>query len=368
MRHDLWRGNGIRLIVRKIFVGGALLVRFVRVTTIVLVSVLLMGAVIVGFVSETSSSDPFEGVRTVTIPAGSDFETIMDSLQSRGILGARWSFQYFARLTGWGSQIKAGHYEFASGVSNRNLMATLRAGLQVQVHVTIPPGANPELIATSAARNMAFEPEELLAALKSDSLARELGTDTAHLFAYMLPDTYYFYWTNEPEAVIRRIKEDADRILASAESSGGVIQSKDDVLVMASIVEWETNVVEEKARVAGVYMNRLRRNWPMQADPTVQVAVIDREGSKRRLQYRDYEIKHPYNTYLFTGLPPGPITNPSTSSIRASLSPEEHDYMYFVAKPEGGHAFNTSLVEHNRDAQDLRRHLRERRHANPAED
>ena len=340
--------------------------RSVRVTSVVLLSLTLLGGVTAGYLSESSSSASFEGVRTVTIPFGSDFESIMDSLQSGGILGARWSIRTLARLTGWSSQLKAGRYEFASGVSNRKILSTLRAGLQVQVRVTIPPGATLERIAEVAARSMAFEPHEFANALKNDSLATELGTDSDHLFAYMLPDTYYFYWTTEPKAVVRRIKQEADKVLSQAPPPGGILKSSDDVLTMASIIEWETSAYEEKPRVAGVYMNRLRRNWPMQADPTVQVAILDQEGKKRRLLLRDYEIEHEYNTYLFTGLPPGPITNPTASSIRAALNPEQHDYMYFVATPEGGHAFNKSLAGHNRDARSLHSHMREQRRRNAA--
>lgn len=313
------------------------------------------------YVAESENSLDFDGVRQVSIPPASDLEAIMDSLQSSGILSARWSFRYLARLTGWGSQIKAGRYEFVSGVSNREMLATLRAGLQVQVRVSIPAGTRPEQIAESAARNMAFDADAFLAALYSEELASELSTDTLHLFAYMVPDTYFFYWLTEPEDVIRRMKATADEVMADAASESGVLESHDDLVNLAAIVEWETSVVEEKARVAGVYANRLKRNWPLQADPTVQVAILAREGSKRRLLYSDYAIEHPYNTYLFTGLPPGPITNPSASSLRAAAAPEEHSYFFFVASPGGGHSFNATLSGHNRDAATLRRHMRRRR-------
>ena len=313
------------------------------------------------YVVESENSLDFDGVRLVSIPPASDLESIMDSLQSSGILSARWSFRYLARLTGWGSQIKAGRYEFASGVSNRDMLATLRAGLQVQVRVTIPAGSRPERIAESAARNMAFDADDFLAALYSEKLASELGTDTLHLFAYMLPDTYFFYWLSEPEDVIRRMKATADEVIASAAAESGVLESHDDLVNLAAIVEWETGIVEEKARVAGVYVNRLKRNWPLQADPTVQLAIMASEGSKRRLLYSDYAVEHPYNTYLFTGLPPGPITNPTASYLRAAAAPEEHSYFFFVASPGGGHAFNATLMGHNRDAAALRRHLRRRR-------
>ena len=334
--------------------------QMIRSLLLVLLSIAGLGAAALAYVAESENSTEFEGVRFVMLPPSSNLETIMDSLQSSGILGARWSFRTFARLTGWGHQIKAGQYEFASGVSNREILATLRAGLQVQIRVTIPAGSRPERIAEAAARNMAFEAEDFLVALQDEALARELGTDTQHLFGYMLPDTYFFYWLTDAPSVVRRIKAAADDVISEAlpVTEGSHVPSSDELVNLASIVEWETNIVDEKARVAGVYANRLRRNWPLQADPTVQLAVLVREGSKRRLRYRDYSVEHPYNTYRFTGLPPGPVTNPSTSSLQAAAAPEQHPYLFFVASPAGGHAFNTSLVGHNRDADALRKHLR----------
>jgi UPF0755 protein len=133
------------------------------------------------------------------------------------------------------------------------------------------------------------------------------------------------------------------------------------VLNLAAIVEWEAHLEEEKPRIAGVYLNRLRAGWPLQADPTVQYALLQIEGQKRRLLFRDYQIDHPYNTYRVQGLPPGPITNPSPTSIQAVLNPEQHDYFYFVAKGDGGHLFSRTLAEHNRAAEAYYALMRQRR-------
>lgn len=268
-----------------------------------------------------------------------------------------------AGATGWKDQIKAGHYLFSSRVSNLELLQTLRKGLQSPVAVRIPAGSRQDRMAHIAAANMAFEPEDFIESLQDSSLAASLGTDILHLFSYMLPETYHFYWLTEADEVVRRIKREFDTFYARELATGS--KERDltpaQLVSLAAIVEWETNVTAEKSRVAGVYLNRLRRRWPLQADPTVQYALIEREGRMRRLFYRDYRIRHTYNTYLYRGLPPGPITNPSPSSLKATAEAEDHDYMFFVASPEGGHKFNTSLRGHNRDAAVLRRHLRERR-------
>jgi len=135
----------------------------------------------------------------------------------------------------------------------------------------------------------------------------------------------------------------------------------DETIRMAGIIEWETSHIEEKPTISGVYHNRIRDGWRLDADPTVQYAVMLREGDKRRLLFRDYDIQHPYNTYRRRGLPPGPITNPSASSVRAALTPEEHRYYFFVARGDGTHIFSRTLSEHRRRANEYYRLMRERR-------
>ncbi len=305
----------------------------------------------------------FDGDRTLHIPRGSIFVNVVDSLESRELIKYSWTFRLVAHATGWKDQIKAGHYVFSSGKSNVSLLQTLRRGLQTPVSLRIPAGSRRDRVARSAAANMAFEAEDFMAALGDTALATSLGTDTLHLFSYMLPDTYSFYWLTEATEVVRRIKREFDEFYEKEAAREASIRglSRDEVVSLAAIVEWETRVIEEKSRVAGVYLNRLRRHWPLQADPTVQYALIELEDGVRRLFYRDYKIDHPYNTYLYQGLPPSPITNPSRSSLIKTAQAEEHDYMFFVASPDGGHSFNVDLRGHNRDADVLRRYLAQRR-------
>lgn len=299
--------------------------------------------------------------RTVIIPPGASFQSVIDSLDSADVLTSRNLFALAAYLTGWGDQIKAGHYIYSGGYSNYELLSILRRGLQVPVRVTIPPGSRAEVIAEMAARNMAFDAETFLQALGDSTLANELGTNVQGMLGYMLPETYFFYWLTDAPTVIRRVKEEAERLVEAELAAAGSELETDVILSIASIVEWETAVTEEMPTVAGVYLNRLDRNWPLQADPTIQFALLDLEGEKRRLLVNDYSIDHPYNTYHYTGLPPGPITNPSASSIRAVARSEKHNFMFFVAKPGGGHAFNSTLSGHHRDARAFHRYMRDRR-------
>lgn len=309
----------------------------------------------------------FEGTRGVKIPRSATFAQVVDSLQAAGILRHRALFVWMARLTGWHRQIKAGYYTFEAGVSNYHLLSVLRRGLQTPLRVTIPPGSRPEVVAAVVCKTLACSPDSLLAALHDPGLAAELGTDTLHLFGRLLPDTYFFYWLTDPRTVIRRIHRHfldffTPERRARADSLGLTI---DEVLTLAAIVEWEAGP-EERRRIAGVYLNRLRRGMPLQADPTVQYAILQREGKKRRLLFADYQIDHPYNTYRFRGLPPGPITNPSPDAINAVLYAEQHDYLYFVADGKGGHVFSRTFREHVQAANRYRRLMQQRRQASRA--
>lgn len=339
---------------KKILIAGAV----VGVLALILAAAL-------GWMVFGPNTPVYSGERSVYIPPNSSFETVVDSLNSAGVLQWDESFQLMARATGWGGQVKAGHYVFGAGASNYNILSKLRRGLQEPVRVTIPPGTRTEVMAAVAGRDMYFDAASFDSLLTDPEFAAELGTDTAALFGYMMPETYHFYWLTSAETTIRRIKEQFDafyerELRAKADSLG---LSKQDVVTMASIIEWETSHVDEKPMVAGVYHNRLDIGMKLDADPTVQYVIMQREGMKRRLLYEDYRIQHPYNTYIHGGLPPGPLNNPSPSSLRAAVNPAEHDYRYFVAQGDGTHHFSRTLAEHNRAARRYHELMRERRAA-----
>ena len=325
------------------------------------VSMVLLAAVT--WIAVRPNTPDFEGSRTVRIPPGSEFEAVIDSLHANGILRRAGTFRLMARTTGWGDQIKAGHYAFPAGVSNHDMLSVLRRGLQEPVRLTIPPGVRPEVAAAVAARNMFFSPEDFSAALADTQLAAAFRTDTAGLFGYMLPETYHFYWLSSAERAVRTITETFDafferELRAGADSLG---LSKRDVATLASIIEWEALRVEEKPMISGVYHNRLRIGMKLDADPTIQYIILQQEGSKRRLLYSDYRIPHPFNTYLHGGLPPAPLNNPSASSLRAAVAPARHDFLYFVATGDGTHHFSRTLTEHLRAARRYHALMRQRR-------
>ena len=338
------------------------LVRIVAIGLLVLLALAAGG----GYLVFGPNTPAYEDARGVKVYPGAAFEQVLDSLDASGVLAQRGTLAFLADATGWGRQVKAGYYEFDAGASNYAILNTLRKGLQTAVRVTVPPGATIERIAAVSGRRLAAGPEGMLAALRSDSLADALGVKPEALIGYLLPDTYKFFWLTPPATVVARIKETYDDYLEEHGPPKDDL-SPTDIASVASIVEWETARDAERATVAGVYLNRLRRGMLLQADPTVQYAILELEGQKRRLFFADYRLAHPYNTYLVRGLPPGPVTNPSRESIRAVLDPEDHEFLYFVAKGDGGHTFSKTLSEHNRAAQAFYALMRERRAAQAAE-
>jgi len=300
------------------------------------------------------NTGPYDDARSVILPRGTTLDAAIDSLEAEGILESGATFRLVATATGWGAQLKPGHYRISSYTSNYRLLDTLRRGLQDPVRLTIPPGARPERVARVAGRRLELSRDSFRRALQDTSFARSLGTTPPHLFGYMLPNTYEFYWQTPPETVIRRVKEAFDRFYDTELAAGGdsLNLSKQELVTLASIVEWEAILDAEKPKIAGVYLNRLERGWRLQADPTVQYALIESEGTRTgRVLYEDLEMEHPYNTYQISGLPPGPITNPSPSSLRAVARPAQHRYFYFAATGDGGHTFSRTLREHNRAAE-----------------
>ena len=307
--------------------------------------------------------------RSVKILPDASFDTVVDSLVTKGILKNPGTFSLVANATGWSEQVKPGHYSLESGQSNYDLLNTIRKGLQTPVRITIPPGSRPDVVAAVVSKQLNFPPEDFLAALEDVELATELSTDTLHLFSYMLPETYFVYWLTDAKSLVKKVKGEFDQFFTPQMKQQAEEQelSVNEVLRVASIVEWETNHVEEKPDVAGVYLNRLhhRDYWRLDADPTVEYALLQLNGKKQgrwgRLFTADYKIDHPYNTYKYRGLPPGPINNPSPSSIKAVLQPRDHNYMFFVAKGDGSHTFTRTLSEHIRASREFHRLMRQKR-------
>lgn len=243
---------------------------------------------------------------------------------------------------------RAGRYEFKEPVSRFGLLSKISRGEQDPVNLRVPTAMMRANLAIRLSNQMRFSAAEFDSVSRDTSLLASLDVQEHHLVGRLLPDTYQFYWTASPEDVIRRVHATfVDRVQkryqTRLDSLGWTV---DDATTMASIIEWEVKHVDEMARVSGLYWNRIRRRMPLQADPTVNYAV----GERRRLFHSDYRFDHPYNTYRFRGLPPGPLNNPRLIAIEAALYPESHNYIYMVANPEGYHTFTRTYAEHLRES------------------
>lgn len=333
--------------------------KIIRWTFLFLGSLLIAGFMIVGWILWWPNSFHEPSERVVYVARGATFQTAMDLLVNAGIVRARWSFKITAAILGGTREVKYGKYVFPSGKSNATILRELVSGsARKLIPVTIPEGMRMNSIANRFSKALGIN-AELISALCSDSsFISKLEMNTKNLEGYLLPDTYHFHWNTEELEVITRIIGTFKRFYNDSllHKQAEYRMNTRQILTLASIVEAETQLDEERAIVAGVYHNRLKRRMRLEADPTIQYLISD---GPRRVLYRDLRIPSPYNTYLHFGLPPGPINNPGRRSILATLYPAEHSYLFFVADGKGGHKFSKTYADHLRAAREFRRVRRE---------
>ena len=306
-----------------------------------------------------SAPGPLQETKLITIERGSGLKSIAATLSSENVIHNSYIFVFGTRILGAQGALQAGEYELRPGMSARDIMAQLRDGDTVTRRFTIREG---------------LTSYEIVQHLKRiEGLSGDVSAIPPE--GVLLPNTYDFQ-LNEPRAgILARLENEMEKVVLPAclillEREAGVpfsfmldmecsiapapLKTIRDVLTLASIVEKETAQADERERVAGVFINRLRKGMALQTDPTVIYAITKgkhkNEGKGplgRRLLKKDLAYDSPYNTYKYPGLPPGPIANPGKASIEAVLKPESHNYIFFVADGTGGHAFSKTLKEHN---------------------
>ncbi len=269
----------------------------------------------------------------VVIPRGGT-ERIAGALAERGVIRDARAFALAAWLTRAEGPLRAAEFAFPAGASLDQVLQILREARPVQRRLTIAEGLTAHQIRALLER--------------AEGLT---GETPAFGEGDLLPETYAFEYGETRTAILRRADAAMDRALAEAWAARAPdlpLASAREALVLASIVERETSKPEERARVAGVFINRLRRNMPLQSDPTVAYAATGGAPMDRPISRADLDREHPFNTYRVRGLPPGPIASPGRASLQAVTRPEANDFLYFVADGSGGHAFSRTLEEHNR--------------------
>ena len=281
------------------------------------------------------------------------FTAIVDELQRTGSIRTAWPVLLTGSIIPKLHNIKPGRYSIPSGMSNFSLLYYLHTYKQDEVRITIPEGLDLQHVARLLSRNLDMDSTRVMAAASDSRLLRKYNISANNAEGYLFPGTYDFVWASTPEEavgfLIGRFRHFyTDKLQRTAASVG---LNETTLLTLASIVEAETPVNEEKPLVASVYLNRLKHNIRLQADPTVQYAL---GGAARRLFYKDLAVDSPYNTYRHNGLPPGPICNPGGASILAVLTPANTKYLYFVATGKGGHNFAETLAEHTENIKKYR--------------
>ena len=298
-----------------------------------------------------STSTPIE----VKLHENIGLDELIHVLENNSIEFDSSELKWSARLLGWRT-FRRGSYLLDGDLSYQSFLRKLALGNQDPVSVVVLPGITQHRFSASVARALAIDSSQVDTLFYDEEFLEELGLTKEEVFGRMLPETYSMYWTSTGKEVIRRILKEFDHKVAEplAEEADSQNKTIEDVLIMASIVEWEAKLEREKPVIAGLYWNRIKKRMRLEADPTVNFAI----GERRRLLFEDYRFDHPYNTYLSYGLPPGPITNPSLSTIKATLNPDDHGYLYMVANPEGGHTFTRTFEEHQQASEEWRRWLR----------
>ncbi len=306
------------------------------------------------------------GVR-VTIPNHASFKDAADSLAAAGVIEWPLPFRLYAKALGKDRDIKAGTYALRRGTSWSQLVLSLSRGQGLEARVTIPEGWSLAEIEETLAKALGADEDSVAVAARDTALLRLLDIPSGSLEGYLFPDTYRFPYGTSPHEAVHEMVRRFEGVWRPewTERLPQLAMSRHDIVTLASIIEKEARLAEERPVISAVYHNRLRLQMPLQADPTIQYA---RGEHTDRVLFRDLAIESRYNTYKHPGLPPGPIASPGRASIEAALYPASVPYLYFVAGPDGHHEFRQTFREHVQAKGEMKRELRERRDraANPA--
>jgi UPF0755 protein len=297
-------------------------------------------------------------VERVTIPPRSSFSAVADSLARHQIIWSRLWFKLVGRVRGVDRSTKAGVYEFRRGTPTSVVLTALAEGRTATARLTVPEGLTIPEVAALVAERLDIPADSFVAAATDRALVKELGLSAASLEGYLRPDTYAVPLGSPARDVARTMVESFQASWRPEWNArlDTLHLTQVELLALASIVEGEARADDERETIAGVYRNRLRLHMALQADPTVQYAILLANGLRKpRLYQKDYLVPSPYNTYLHPGLPPGPVNSPGRRSIEAALYPADVHFLYFVAGPDGRHVFSRTYDEHLRNVARMRK-------------
>ena len=300
----------------------------------------------------------------VCIPTGSSFEEVVGILKLGRFISDESDFRWLAEKMNYKKEkMRAGRFKIEAGWNNRQLIQHLRNGEQSPVKVILNNERLPEEVAGAVAQFIEADSLSLINTFKDQAFLSEIGYTNETLLTAFIPNTYEMYWNTDAKSFVRRMLKEHDAFWSKnnrRSKAQALGLSEKEVYILASIVERETNAVSEKPTIAGVYLNRLKIGMKLQADPTSVFAT--RDFATRRVTEYHTTFDSPYNTYVYKGLPPGPISMASIPSLDAVLSPAQHKYLYFCAKPDesGTHTFAETFAAHKVNAERFQAYVRQK--------
>ena len=286
------------------------------------------------------------------IHTGSTYQNVKDSLVQKKIISGTGWFDRVAKYLKYDKKIKPGKYRIKEGMSLLNLIRMLRSGNQTPVNLVITKLRTKEDLAKKIGNNFECDSATVISFLNNNDSLSKYTLDTNTVMTVVIPNTYTLNWNNTPSKIFRKFFTEQQKFWTSKrkEQAASLSLSEKEVYTLSSIVEEETNKKDDKGKIASVYLNRMKAGMRLAADPTVKFAMKD--FGLKRIYFKHLSYPSPYNTYLHSGLPPGPICTPSVKTIDAVLNAPSTGYLFFVAKPDfsGYSNFAISYEEHKKFA------------------
>jgi UPF0755 protein len=326
----------------------------------ILIAVFFITILLVGYITFfTPNHFDKPAPLTFEIKDGESFTSVTERIYIEGIIPSKFNFKVAGFLYGAQTKIKAARYKIPNDISYLDLIELFVNGPADYLRsIRINDGQTLKWLGAKVRRDVKIDSTTFVNLATSKDFIKTLGLSVSTLEGYLFSKTYKLYEKSSPEEAIKIFYKGfmdffADSLRQRTRQIGLTVHQ---VLTLASIIKGETDLVEEMPTISGVYHNRLRIGMRLQADPTIQYLL---PGGWRRLTYEDLKIESPYNTYKYSGLPPGPINNPGKNAILAALYPEKNNYLYFVANGIGGHSFAKTYSDHLKNVAKYRRWLKE---------
>ncbi len=295
----------------------------------------------------------------IYIPTGSTIDDVVLYLKEEGLVDDTEAFRWVAQKMNYSSNVKTGKYQLKNRMSNKEIVTLLRSGKQIPIRLTFSNLRTSYDLAGAVGGKIEADSASIAYLFKDEAYLKKYGLTEENSLCLMIPNTYEFKWNTSAEEFFERMSVEYKKFWTTQrkEKAKNIGLTQTQVCVLASIVDKETRKNDEKPLVAGVYMNRYLKGWKLEADPTLVYASGD--FTIRRVLNEHKEIDSPYNTYLYTGLPPGPICMPAISSVDAVLNYTKHDFMFFCAREDfsGYHSFAKNYTQHLFNARRFQREL-----------